>query len=132
VPNRRSPPNRDLGRYAHGGRGLWVPLPTTTGTLAVDDVVTEGVGLREDGSIQWKYPWFRAAWAGHSLRITVRELGRARRTGRAVITSPKRGTWGWATYVFYSRPGCWRVSARAGPAALSFVVRVVVRKSGAS
>jgi hypothetical protein len=127
VPNRKSPPTRDLGALAHGGHDLWVALPTTTGTLAVDDVVTSGVGLRRDGSIQWKYPWYRGPNAGRQIRITVREVGPRRRAGHAIVTSPRRGTWGWATYVFYPASGCWRVSARAGRADVSFVVRVVLR-----
>ncbi|MGI8729029.1 MAG: hypothetical protein ACR2LK_03410 [Solirubrobacteraceae bacterium] len=117
-PNHRIPPgqgaNPGANRAPYYGHGrLWT-------------VLNPG-GVRErprrDGSIEEKFPWWRAVRG--ALRITGRRLdGRAPTLG-ARIPDGYGPTGFQASRIIFPTEGCWRVTATAGAASLSFVTLVV-------
>lgn len=124
-PNASTPPDERPSPLFHGENGLWVPLEID-GTLEVPNVVyPDRVGLRADGSVTSKYPWWGSRRAGRILTITGVQIGGSGRRLRAQV---RRSRWRsprlWPGYVSYPAPGCWRVTGRAGHGKLTFVVDV--------
>lgn len=129
LPNGKTPPNERPSKIYHGQDGLWVGLETD-GHVTVENQVEKGVGLQQDGSIQWKYPWYGARSTGRRLRMSVRrayspsKMGRARVLQGAEASAPRF----WSSYAEFTSPGCWRVVGQAGRSRLTFVVLVSVRE----
>jgi hypothetical protein len=104
------------GAHYHGNGELWTELwPGGVIRARPEDV-------REDGSIEIKFPWWRAVRG--RLTISGRRLDGQAEPLRAWI--PDYGPTGFqSTAVVFPTQGCWEVTGRAGDGRLTFVVRVV-------
>jgi hypothetical protein len=139
MPNGNAPPGERQSAGHHGSGALWTVLPGDGRAVGVDEevlsdppalarIVGEGIfGLvRRDGSIRAKFPWW---WGGPGvkpqLNITGRRLDRPagplRLEGRPGSGEPDF----WASGIIFPTEGCWKLTGRAGDAALSFVVQVI-------
>ncbi|MEJ7791791.1 MAG: hypothetical protein WKF65_07470 [Gaiellaceae bacterium] len=109
-------PAHPSGRY--GSRRLWTVLPVGGGLR-----VQQGA----DGSIGTKLSWIPDRDRGLRLVVGGRRLdapGRMRVLGvHWGYSSTGRGS--WASAVEFASAGCWRITGRAGPSTLSYVVKVV-------
>jgi len=86
--------------------------------------------ITRDGSLGMKFGWQRSIRG--PLRITGQRLDAPAPPLRAEI-SDGRGDPGFvATYLIFSTPGCWEVTARVGDATLKIVTRVVKIGDGPS
>lgn len=128
IPNGQTPPHERPNKSYHGADGLWVGLELD-GRVTVEGKVGQGVGLQQDGSIQWKYPWFGDRSAGRTLAMTVRSVYSPAKRGRAQVRqgAQSKAPRFWSSYAEFPSPGCWRVTGRAGRSKLTFVVLVNVR-----
>jgi hypothetical protein len=82
--------------------------------------------VRSDGSISWKFPWWRLV-AG-PLTITGRRLDAAASPLTSVIP-PGYGNIGFqASRVTFPSEGCWQVTGMVARSSLTFVT-LVVRKA---
>jgi hypothetical protein len=75
-----------------------------------------------DGSIREKFPWWRGVRG--RLRITGRRLDGVGSALRARVPDGYGATGFQATDIVFPSDGCWRVTATAGTASLSFVAHV--------
>jgi hypothetical protein len=104
----------------HGGSRLWVVLPRA-GNLRVQR------NQPDDGRYGTKLGWIPDRDRNVALTVSGRRLDAP---GRMVV---RRVSWGWsstgrgswASAVSFPEAGCWRITGRAGPTTLSYVVRVV-------
>lgn len=104
------------GRLSVGPFGLW-----KDGTVVFKP---GGAGfVTQDGSLGMKFGWRRGVRG--RLTISGRRLDAPAMPLRAQIPDGY-GDFGFqATYLIFSTPGCWEVTARVGDAALTFVTNVV-------
>lgn len=116
-PNGDTPPGEPENPYNHGNGEIWTSFPAD----GVMDLVRERGDVLGDGSLAFKFGWVRPA--EDRLRITGSRLDRADEPVRAHIPPGYDGTF-QATAVIFPSPGCWKVTARAGDASLTFVVSV--------
>jgi len=85
-------------------------------------VVATHDDLQKDGSIEIKFPWWRAVRG--ELRIEGRRLDQSAPPLRSDFSS--YGPTGFqATGIIFPTEGCWKITGRAGEASLTFVVIVV-------
>ena len=113
-----SPARRNLapGTVATGDDGLW--------TVPSAGVVVAGPHeLQPDGSIAWKFPWWRGVRG--RLRITGSRLDAPGPAVRADIPSGYGPTGFQASAIIFATEGCWRVTASASDARMSVVTLVV-------
>lgn len=104
------------GSQYHGNGKLWTEL------LPGGVIRARPEDVREDGSIEIKFPWWRAVRG--RLTISGRRLDGQAGPLRAWI--PDYGLTGFqSTAVTFPTQGCWEVTGRAGDGRLTFVVRVV-------
>jgi hypothetical protein len=97
---------------AYGNGKLWVGGLGARGVIAVES---------------WKFGWWRAAPG--RLRITGRRLDGPGRLTSDAGTVAEYGPKGFvASSVAFSDPGCWEITGRVGPAALTFRTAVVTRR----
>jgi hypothetical protein len=105
----------------YGSSRLWVTLPPA-GILRVQR------NQPDDGTFGTKLSWMSDRDRGLTLTITGRRLDEP---GRMIVrgvfwgySSTGRGS--WASAVAFPQGGCWRITGRAGPTTVSYVVRVVL------
>ena len=129
-PNGRAAPGESPSVGSYGNQGLWTVLPpdgvlriTTTRPVPPGDTFGQ---ISPAGALSTKFPWFGSTAAHPTLTILGTRLdGRARplhlRVGPgATANSPHF----WATRLRFSTAGCWRVTAKSGPALLTFTLSV--------
>jgi hypothetical protein len=92
-------------------------------TVLVPDGIVRDTPHR-DGSIREKFPWWRGAGVRGRLGITGRRLDAPGPPLRADIPGGYGLTDFQATGLIFPTAGCWRVTATAGDATLSFVTLV--------
>jgi hypothetical protein len=101
---------------------------------ALARIVGDGVfGLvGADGTIGTKFPWW---WGGERDKPQLSIMGRRLDGPAARLRLEVRPGGGerdfWASTITFPTAGCWKVTGRAGDAALSFVLQVI-DSSGAS
>lgn len=104
----------------YGSRRLWVMLPAG-GILHVQR------NQPDDGMFGTKLGWIPDR--DRNLKLTVSGQ-RLDAPGRMVVRGvfwghSSTGKGSWASAVAFPQGGCWRITGRAGPTTLSYVVRVV-------
>jgi hypothetical protein len=120
TPNGRKPPGEQPSRQDHGNGTLWTGLPPDGRIVAGPPFV------RPDGSMRIKFPWWGSGRADAELRITSTSLDPRGHVARSnVVPGQTRAPHFWASAIIFPTEGCWRVTARAGHAGLTFVVLVV-------
>lgn len=112
APGQAGNPGAERAPY-HGNGRLWTVLPPA-------GVVREA--QRRDGSIREKFPWWRGAHG--RLRVTGRRLDGVGSALRARIPDGYGAIGFQSTAISFSSEGCWKVTATAGTASLSFVTYV--------
>lgn len=124
IPAGIAPPGERPSRGFHENGALWTPLPLD-GTIAAEQ--------HPDGTFRSKFPWWAVGVTG---RLTIRgERLDARAPPLRSQNAPAwpqtgfRGSGFWASAVFFPTVGCWRITGRVRDVSLSFVVRVVERRS---
>jgi hypothetical protein len=130
IPNGSTPPGARPSGSHHGNGLLWTVLPSD-GKLVVSTKRPSPPGttagyVHRDGSISVKWPWWGVKSAGPRLTVTGRKPGSSRSRVLARITE-RRTRHFWASVLRFRSQGCWRVTARAKKARLSFVIAVSVR-----
>ncbi|MBA2384995.1 MAG: hypothetical protein H0V68_10100 [Actinobacteria bacterium] len=111
VPNGSTPPGEHRAAHFHGNGLLW------TG-LAPDRPIGR---LDEDGSYFDKLLWTTILYE----TLTLRAVRLDATAPPARWKANEGGSAGsWATAVWFSSAGCWRLTARVGDVSLSVVVRV--------
>lgn len=105
----------------YGSSRLWVTLPPA-GVLRVRR------NRPDDGMFGTKVGWIPDRDRNLKLAVSGRRLdspGRMRVLGVFWGHSSSTGKGSWASAVAFPAGGCWRITGRAGPTTLSYVVRVV-------
>jgi hypothetical protein len=103
----------------YGSSRLWVTLPPA-GVLRVQE------NQPDDGLFGTKIGWIPDRARNLTLTVSGRRLdapGRMRVLGVSWGYS-SNGKGSWASAVAFPEGGCWRITGRAGPTTLSYVVRV--------
>jgi hypothetical protein len=115
-PNGSQPPDGSIGGpNVHGNGSLWVAMPPS-GVL----VTEPGAG----GSLQTKYPWWRAV--SGTLRLEGHRLDGPALPLTATDVPDGYGAIGFqASAVTFPAEGCWEVTGRVGDASLTFVTLVL-------
>ena len=118
----RPPPPVSYVKDWYGNDALWVMLPPT-GKLPV-------TSRDPDGRLGTKFPWYRLA--SGEVQVTAERLdGPTGNFNADVGTVPEYGDRGFApSMLYWSAPGCWRVTGRLADKELTFVV-VVTAPQGA-
>ena len=119
-PNGDSPPGEDPSPGFFGDGRLYTSALSTGG-----EILAQSAFVGVDGSIGWKFPWWRAPGVGAAgdLRITGHET----HTGAAIVASIPDG-YGQrfqASGITFPSEGCYEITAQSGVARLTFVVRVL-------
>jgi hypothetical protein len=104
----------------YGSSRLWVMLPSA-GILRVQR------NQPDDGMFGTKLGWIPDRDRNLTLTVSGQRLDAP---GRMVVRGvfwghSSTGKGSWASAVAFPRTGCWRITGRAGPTTLSYVVRVV-------
>jgi hypothetical protein len=118
------------GSFNYGNAALEVAMYWPGGKLPA------GIGpdggsyatIEADGSIHAKVGWNRRVPG--QLRITGRRLDAGAAPLRSLVPNGYGRVGFQPSGLVFATTGCWRVTGRVGQARLSFVVRVVKRKSG--
>jgi len=97
---------------------LWPDATVTIGPRGAGSILP-------DGSLQMKYPWFRAAGLTGKLVITGRRLDAAAPPLKANIPSGYLDTGFQATALIFPTEGCWEITGKVGDTTLTFVNRVI-------
>jgi hypothetical protein len=115
-PNGSQPPNGNIGgELIHGNGQLWVAMPPA------NVVVTDPSA---GGTIQTKYPWWRAVTG--TLRIEGHRVDGPALPLTATDVPDGYGITGFqASAVTFPTEGCWEVTGRVGNASLTFVTLVL-------
>ena len=110
--------------FNHGNAGLRVQLGWTKGTLAAGILPDGGsrATVEEDGSIHAKVGWWRGVPG--RLAVTGRRLDASAPPLEAHVPRGYGRRGFQPSGLVFPTVGCWRVTGSAGPARLSFVVRV--------
>lgn len=86
----------------------------------------KGAGfILADGSLEMKYPWFRAAGLSGKLTIMGRRLDAAAPPLKAEIGSGSSDTGFQATGLIFPTEGCWEITGKVGDTTLTFVNKVI-------
>ena len=113
-----SPADVVPGTSAYGNGELVV------GALNVDGViVASGDMVRPDGSIRWKFPWWRLVY-GH-LTITGRRLDAPAAPLRSFVPGGYGDIGFQASGVIFPSEGCWQVTGTIAHTSLTFVTLVI-------
>jgi hypothetical protein len=116
VPEQAYPGSHGNERLSVGPFGLW-----PNGTVVFKP---GGAGfVTRDGSLGMKFGWLRGVQG--QLKIEGRRLDAPAPPLRAEIPNGYEDSGFQATYLIFSTPGCWEVTARVDDASLSFVTMVV-------
>jgi len=118
--NGSTPPGERPSTGHHGNGAIWTVLwPNGTVTFQPG-----GPGAQEeDGALSMKFAWWRAVEG--RLEVTGRRLDGSAPPLRASIPEGYGNTGFQASGLIFPTPGCWEVTAKAGPGTLAFVTRVV-------
>lgn len=118
IGNGWVPPGERPASTWYGNGKLWTALwPDGT-------IIATAQFVRPDGSIQMKFPWWRAA--SGRLRITGHRIDAPAPPLRAIVPAGYGNGAGFqASSVIFKTEGCWRVTGRVGRAKLTFVTKVV-------
>lgn len=111
----RPPPPVPYVDHWYGNDALWVMLPPD-GKLPSQE---------QDGTLSTKFPWFRL-WPGN-VKVTAARLdGPSEKFSADVGTVAEYGDQGFTpSLLYWSAPGCWRITGQVGTnAPLTFVVQV--------
>jgi hypothetical protein len=120
VPNGQTPPGEQPSREDHGNGGLWTAIPPDGRVVATHRFV------RRDGSMRIKFPWWGSRRADKDLRISGSSVHPPGARAQAQISPGlTRAPHFWASAIVFPTEGCWRVTASAGHARLTFVVLVL-------
>jgi hypothetical protein len=135
IPNGHTPPGEHASRGHHGNGKLWTVLPLD-GVLRFDAWASEPMkygpkgrpGLHRDGSATTKVPWRGSRSAGARLKVRGRLLsGSAPRLHASIGSGTNAGSpHFWPSYLRFSKSGCWRITATAGKARLTFRLKVSI------
>jgi hypothetical protein len=86
----------------------------------------KGAGaILPDGSLEMKYPWYRAAGLAGRLMITGRRLDAPAAPLRTDIPSGSSETGFQASELIFPTEGCWEITGKVGDKSLTFVNRVI-------
>ena len=112
--------------FNFGNRGIAVSLPPRATFVAVPEGTPGHAWVQRDGWIRTKIGWWRAHG---TLRLVGRRIDRPARPLRAEIGSVSWDSGGEfiPSLLYFASVGCWRITATAGDARLSVIVRVVKR-----
>jgi hypothetical protein len=116
VPGRTS--------FNYGNARIAVALPPRATFVAVSETEPGGAWVQKDGWIRTKLGWWAARGKPH---VVGRRLDRSARPLRADVgplSSTSSGTF-YPSLLYFSSPGCWKLTATAGTSRLDAVVRVV-------
>ena len=127
VTTPRATPASMLGavgmRNAYWNGKLYVGEFSPDATVMVGPL---GVGsILPDGSLEMKYPWFRAEGLKGKLIITGRRLDAEAPPLKAVIPNGYMDTGFQATALIFPTEGCWEVTGKVADTTLTFVNRVI-------
>ena len=103
---------------AFGNDALWVTAIAPTGVVLVDHRF-----INADGSISWKFGWFRLAPG--TLSISGRRLDAAAPSLQSDVPSGYGSAGFQASGVVFPTEGCWEITGSLGTARLIFVVFVL-------
>lgn len=110
-------PGSFFGRESAFGNGLlWV------GGLGPEGRIPAQRFIEPDGSISWKYGWWRAT--SGKLRVTGRRLDAAAPPLSATIPDGYGDSGFQSSGVRFPTRGCWQVTGRVGDVSLTFVTAV--------
>ena len=116
VPEQADTASHGNKQLSVGPFGLW-----PNGTVVFKP---GGAGfVTRDGSLGMKFGWLRGVPG--QLKIEGRRLDAPAPPLRAEIPNGYEDSGFQATYLIFSTPGCWEVTARVGDASLTFVTMVV-------
>ena len=97
---------------------FWPDATVRVGPLSVGSILP-------DGSLDMKFPWFRAAGLKGKLIITGRRLDAEAPPLKAHIPSGYLDTGFQATGLIFPTEGCWEITGKVGDTTLTFVNRVI-------
>lgn len=121
-PNGVAPPGEPDSAYYHTDGGL-------TTALWPDGVVRvgrDGPGeVRADGSLAMKFPFFRGEGVSGHLVISGQRLDGKAGPAHGEVPDGYGETGFQASAIVFPTVGCWKITARAGEAEMTFVQRVV-------
>src|SRR3954447_6880068 len=132
IPSHAPPPRGNpfgASHFNYGNRYLRAHLHWRRGVLRAGRLPGGGSAaiVNPDGSIRAKLGWWRAL--DRKLIITGRRLDAPAPPLRAEARGDSGGAGFQASALTFPTVGCWRVVGRAGPAGLTFVVKVArIRK----
>ena len=110
-------------RYAYWDGNLYAAALWPDSTVMIGP---RGAGFTHpDGSMDMKYPWFRAGGLTGKLIITGRRLDSAAPPLRADIPTGYLTTGFQATGLIFPSEGCWEITGKVGDTRLTFVNRVI-------
>ncbi len=119
LPNGSTPPGERASPLGHGNGGLWTAFP------ADGRIIAAPLFVLADGSMQIKFPWWGSQQADGRLTITGSRLDRKDQRLRVSIAPGQTSApHFWASGLTFPTEGCWRISAVAGNAHLTFVLFV--------
>lgn len=109
-----------LPSYRYGSSRLWVIIPA-------DGILYVQRNQPDDGMFGTKLGWIPDRNRNLKLTVSGQRLDApGRMTVRGVFWGhSSTGKGSWASAVAFPEGGCWRITGRAGPTTLSYVVRVV-------
>jgi hypothetical protein len=97
---------------------FWPDATVRVGPLGVGSILP-------DGSLEMKFPWFRAAGLKGKLAVTGRRLDTAAPPLKAVIPNSYLDDGFQATGLIFPTEGCWEITGKVGDTTLTFVNRVI-------
>jgi hypothetical protein len=107
------------GTFVFGNGRLWVTLDVQGVLVASGDMVNP------DGSISWKFPWWRMV-AGY-LTITGGRLGAPAPPLKSTVPSGYGDIGFQASGVTFPGEGCWQVTGKTAHTSLTFVTFVITK-----
>jgi hypothetical protein len=123
--NADAPPGEPPSNDYLGNGQIWTVLWPDGDIVFTPDGPGE---IRADGSLAMKFPFWRGEGVRGEMVITGRSLHRPGLSMRAEIPDGYGDEGFQATALVFPEPGCWKVTARAGDAALIFVTKVTLRE----
>ena len=123
LPNGVNAPGKPADPQGYGNGQLWTSLWRN----GVVIFMAGGPGtINDDGSLDMKWPWDRGDSRGQ-LVITGRRLDAASPPLRSSVNQSYGDTGFQPSSLILPSTGCWEVTGKVGPAALTFVTQVIRR-----
>jgi hypothetical protein len=135
IPNGSTPPAERPNPHHHGNGRLWTGLPLRGEALFTGGLFIPGKyfpngrpGFHRDGSATDKFYWWGARSASRRLRVMGQRLDGPARPLSAYVDQGvhTQAPHFWPSYLTFPTSGCWRITARAGRAKLTFQVSVSI------